>query len=247
MRPYDPLRIYAGMNGPELLSRPFFGLASVLSSAALSWNQVLNFIEEDIAKYQDVPAEETSSALVQVRFNAGVIQRFQGFIQLDLETVRDDSWNAISMLHSREARGNGENRDEVERSLDREQEISHAELVRDYESLLARCKLLSSRCESASSLLQSAVGLLESQESIRQNRELNKLTKLAFVFVPVSLVSSIFGMNVVEINPGSIPSVWHFFLTAVLLLILCLFLSLKNKWPTQKKFTLPRWVRRWVI
>ncbi|XXH01319.1 hypothetical protein Hte_007677, partial [Hypoxylon texense] len=176
MRPYGPLSVYAGVNGPKLLLRPFFALASVLSSASLCWNQVLNFIEEDIAKHQDVPAEETSSALVQVRFNAAVIQRFQGFIQLDLETIRDDLWGVIPVLHDRHGRREGEDRDDTEQNLDREQ-------------------------ESASSLLQSTVSLLESQESMRRNQELNKFTKVAFFFVPVSLVSSVFSMNVIEITP----------------------------------------------
>ncbi|KAI0182111.1 hypothetical protein GGR52DRAFT_67797 [Hypoxylon sp. FL1284] len=230
MHPYDPLSVYGGVNGARLLSRPFFAVASVLASAAVSWNQVLNFIEEDIAKHQDVTDEETSSALAQVRFNAGVIQRFQGFIQLDLETIRDDSWHAMSISHGFGNWNNGNNLDEVEISLDKEQETTFAELVRDYESLVTRCKSLTSRCESSSSILQSAIGLLESQESRRQSEEVNKVTKLAFFFIPVSLVSSVFGMNVIEINPESVPSIWHFVVTSVLLLLLCVFLDLAYEW-----------------
>ena len=47
------------------------------------------------------------------------------------------------------------------------------------------------------------------------------MTVLAFVFVPISLASSIFGMDVAQIN-GTGPNVWAFVLTSVALLVVSL-------------------------
>lgn len=217
MHPYHPLKDFVVTNGYKRLSEPFFALASVLSAAARSWNQVLNFIEEDIASHQDAPAGTVHSSLTQIRFNSGVIQRFQGFIQQDeqiLETVQDGAWtNGIA------------SKQDEEDNLREEQNVMLKELLGDYKGLLTRCQLLSQQCESASNILQSAVALLESQKSIKQTEEVNKLTKLAFVFVPVSLIASIFGMNVSEINSENAPKLWHFLLTSILVLLPCLYLS----------------------
>lgn len=217
MHPYHPLKDFMVTNGYKRLSEPFFALASVLSAAARSWNQVLNFIEEDIASHQDAPAGTVHSSLTQIRFNSAVIQRFQGFMQQDaqiLETVQDGAWtNGIA------------NKQDDEENLHDEQTVMLKELLGDYKGLLTRCQLLSQQCESASNILQSAMALLESQKSIKQTEEVNKLTKLAFIFIPVSLISSIFGMNISEINSENAPRLWHFCLTSILVLIPCLYLS----------------------
>lgn len=192
-------------------------------AAARSWNQTFTFIEDDIAVHQDVPGQEIPGALGQIRFNSGIIQRFQGFIQQDLEAIRDSPWNTICLIDANKA-GQA-----FRDKLLEEQDTTLAELTRDYESLLAHCILLSQRCESASVLLQSSIALLGSQKSIQQTEEVNKLTKLAFIFVPVSLVSSIFGMNISEISPGTTTRWWHFLLTCFLVLIPCVFLSLGDR------------------
>lgn len=53
--------------------------------------------------------------------------------------------------------------------------------------------------------------LEESRKSIEQNNQVRKLTILAFFFVPISTVSSIFGMNVRELQlPQYQPHIWVF-------------------------------------
>jgi len=44
--------------------------------------------------------------------------------------------------------------------------------------------------------LMSAMSIVESKEAIREAKGVSKLTQLAFFFIPLSLVSSAFGMNV---------------------------------------------------
>lgn len=56
-------------------------------------------------------------------------------------------------------------------------------------------------------LLMSTVSTLDSQTSLQQARRGAQLTKLAFIYVPLSFVTGIFGMNLKELN-GSGPSAW---------------------------------------
>jgi hypothetical protein len=56
-------------------------------------------------------------------------------------------------------------------------------------------------------LLMSSISVLDSETSIQQARSAQKLTQLAFIFIPLSFVTGIFGMNIKEIN-GSPVSIW---------------------------------------
>jgi hypothetical protein len=56
-------------------------------------------------------------------------------------------------------------------------------------------------------LLMSTISTLDSQISLEQARRATLLTQLAFIYVPLSFVTGIYGMNVKEIN-GSPLSLW---------------------------------------
>lgn len=56
-------------------------------------------------------------------------------------------------------------------------------------------------------LLMSSIGVLDSATAIQQAQSSQKLTQLAFIFIPLNLVTSIFGMNIMEIN-GSPVHAW---------------------------------------
>lgn len=56
-------------------------------------------------------------------------------------------------------------------------------------------------------LLISSISVLDSATSIQQAQSSKKLTQLAFIFIPLNLVTSIFGMNIMEIN-GSPLRAW---------------------------------------
>ncbi|KAI7784476.1 hypothetical protein LA080_009975 [Diaporthe eres] len=56
-------------------------------------------------------------------------------------------------------------------------------------------------------LLMSSINVLDSATAIQQAQSSQKLTQLAFIFIPLNLVTSIFGMNIMEIN-GSPLRAW---------------------------------------
>lgn len=59
-------------------------------------------------------------------------------------------------------------------------------------------------------LLMSSITIIDSQTSLEEAKRSTSLTQLAAVYLPLSLATSIFGMNIKEIN-GSPLSVWVVF------------------------------------
>ncbi|KXT17452.1 hypothetical protein AC579_5755 [Pseudocercospora musae] len=58
-------------------------------------------------------------------------------------------------------------------------------------------------------LLMSSISVLDSQTSIHQAERSSHLTALATLYVPLSFVTGVFGMNIKEINDSN-PSLWTF-------------------------------------
>lgn len=68
------------------------------------------------------------------------------------------------------------------------------------------------------------LGLLSSQKALKgveQSDSVKRLTTLAFIFIPLSLVTSFFGMSVSELDSGSV-SIWVFVTASACVLILAL-------------------------
>lgn len=78
-----------------------------------------------------------------------------------------------------------------------------------------------------------------SETSIEESKAAMSLTSLATVFIPISLASSIFGMNIQEIN-GTGLDIWVFILTVIVALLLTL-LGWKG-WKGWQVFS--PWIRR---
>lgn len=224
--PYHP---YKDCNSPDisrlLQNSPMVGLYTLLSSAALSWNQVLNYIEDDIDENQYAEDDDsTNEALAQIRFNLRTVHRFKSLIHRDLDLLHDSPTWATGGTSSPDCSpidstaGNS--------MMDTNVETTRNTLLKDYQYLVGKCQLLVERCESSSNVLQSAVQLEEAHRSMGQTAEINKLTRIVFVLAPLSLVSSIFGMNVIEITPDSaVASIWHFSLTALIVLAVSIYIG----------------------
>ena len=73
--------------------------------------------------------------------------------------------------------------------------------------VVERAELLEKFLMDTFSLLMSSISIMEAESSKDQAHRGQVLTQLAFVYVPLSFVTGVFGMNVKEIN-GSPLSVW---------------------------------------
>ncbi|OTA54713.1 hypothetical protein K449DRAFT_197145 [Hypoxylon sp. EC38] len=214
MHPFHPGR---EMSEPSLCrlfkASPLAPLSVLFSTASLSWNHELNFIADDIDAHNNATSDHVAETLAQIRFNMSLIHRFHRFIEDDHLYIQD----CIAKIFSEETDDRSKN----------ELKQAFQNLHRDYQFLNKRCSDLLQQCESSTGLLQSTIEILESQKSVQQATEVNKLTRLAFIFIPVSLAASVFGINVFEIN-GSNPTIWHFCITAVLCALIGACISSKD-------------------
>lgn len=70
------------------------------------------------------------------------------------------------------------------------------EILDAYGELLNMCKMLQERVERTSQALMATMSIMESQNAIKQGQQIQRLTELAFIFIPMSFASSYFGMEV---------------------------------------------------
>ena len=203
--PYHPIDdLWAEDEGEIELIRqdPFFILSRLFSSAGRSFSPVLNHLDEDIEACASCPTtDETqlSAALEQLQFNARLIVRFEGFLEENYHVIEeggDESWPKASDL-----------------ALQERLVKVQVSLKKDYKSLLARCARLASRCEVSSRTLVGAMQLLEAKKGIDQTKQVHKLTRLAFIFIPLTFVSGVFGMNVSTFK--DYPPLWTYFVVAI--------------------------------
>jgi Mg2+ and Co2+ transporter CorA len=88
----------------------------------------------------------------------------------------------------------------------------------------------------ALSLKASQQSLEASRQSIAESKKVNRFTLVAWVFIPLSLISSVFGMNVAELSQG--PPISLFFEIAGPVVIIALVLEWWFVQPSEKRKTL---------
>ena len=91
--------------------------------------------------------------------------------------------------------------------------------LRAYEATIAGW---ASQLEKVASSLQGLLAISESLKAGKQAARTQNLTILAFVFIPVSTVSSIYGMNTVEIAQNN-PRMWQFGVSASATTLIAIF------------------------
>lgn len=89
----------------------------------------------------------------------------------------------------------------------------------DFKELLTRAESLGAFCTDTAGLILNGAMFRESQKAIERADDQRRLTVLAYLFLPLSLVFSLFGMNVRELGTGS-QGIWLVF--AVLAFVGCL-------------------------
>ena len=62
----------------------------------------------------------------------------------------------------------------------------------------------------------------KSQKAILQAEDVARLTRLAFIFIPLSFTASFFGMNFSQFTNGALLSIWIWFVVSVPFLLVSL-------------------------
>ncbi|RGP81487.1 hypothetical protein FLONG3_356 [Fusarium longipes] len=114
----------------------------------------------------------------------------------------------------------------LELSEDLEQEM--VELQEDLQSLRARS-------EQTLNFLVASTGITQSALVIDQTSGINKLTELAFFFVPLSFITAVFSMQVAELNDAP-PKMWTWGLSLGVVFVVTYTIRIFLRSPTVKNY-----------
>jgi Mg2+ and Co2+ transporter CorA len=93
----------------------------------------------------------------------------------------------------------------------------------DYQSLVDRASKLLRYCDRGVQIVMNNAMIKESREAIHQAKGVVKLTRLAFVFIPLSFTTSFFGMNFKQLNSEAL-GIWIWFVVSLPILAMAVLL-----------------------
>lgn len=211
---FHPLKnvVFADDIDSQLMEEdPLFLLASVLTTSFLSWSQTLNVLAKSITECQDqleFDQGQLQFRLGQLRQHIITINRIKGLLSENEHVIQEGGCTSWPKASSEST---------VKRKC-----LMQRQLQADYACLAGRCSQLIAQSESAISSLVSFAQLVVSEKGIMNANEVNQLTKIAAVFIPLNFITSFFGMNIREWDPY--PS-WKWpFGSAIILTCLTIFL-----------------------
>jgi hypothetical protein len=114
--------------------------------------------------------------------------------------------------------------------------LKHPEEISDeLATVIQEVEVLQARTDSTTNLLGSLTGLAQSSLVIDQTSGINKLTELAFFFVPLSFITAVFSMQVLEFSTAPPPIwVWGLTLSVVFLIVYLVRITLRS--PSVRSF-----------
>jgi Mg2+ and Co2+ transporter CorA len=188
---------------PKVMSEdPFYAVHEIFHLCAVSESQFLNTLESKVAA--DVAQELNPEKNVSP---ANMIY-FQGLLDARADRLRRTITAIKAQLEFPWTRSLA-----TEPTLSQlpKNQTAAQTLLADYKDLLNRAEILSNRCKSRLNILMNRAGIVESNKAIQQAKEVTKLTRLAFVFIPLSFTSSFFGMNLGPFTQNAAYGLWLYF------------------------------------
>lgn len=191
-----------------IVTEQFYALHELFLFCAFSHSQYLNIIESKLDNETDFHVssdqiEDHSNILYRQR----MLETHANHFRTTIAVIR-----AFGGLSKSEQIEDGETADSVPRRAAKS-------LLTDYQHLLSRNERLSTQCQAQMALLMNRAMIAESTKAIQQAKEVTKLTRLAFVFVPLSFTASVCGMNLWPFIDGG-PSLWVWFALSAPFLLL---------------------------
>lgn len=162
----------------------FYALSEIITLAASSENQFVNLLQTHI---------DSSLRLFRGQED-WCIEKLQ-YIKVLLDETAERAFEVMHLLETE--------KDAKWPTSKADKDIAVRETVRkalleDYRELHRRSTVLSQKVRDGTTFITTGVSARASRRSIDQAAEVNRIAILAYFFVPMSFVTSIFGMNVVE-------------------------------------------------
>jgi hypothetical protein len=175
----------------------YFPLKILASEHLNTWKSIIGLVESC-----ERILEETNQDLTSLETLLHRAHRWRRV----LTTIEDYCQSAIDLVHA----------------MDLRKEMSNygwsLSILQDYQYLLRQFRNLGTRIDRMTPLVTSLIQIIESRRSLKETTNLSRLTKLAFIFVPLSFVSGLFSMSG-SLAPGS-SHFWVYFAVAVPVAIL---------------------------
>lgn len=185
---------------------PFYALHELFLFSAFSLSQYFNMLESKL--HSDTKAQASSQQVTDVSnflYRQSIFERHAGWLR-----------DVIAIIETRSSLNRTQPSSSSTESTP--QQAARTLLV-DHKQLLARAENLSRQCRAQVSLLMNRAMIAESNKAIRQAREVTKLTRLAFIFVPLSFTASFCGMNLRPFDVNGGPLWWWLLMSAPLIAI----------------------------
>ncbi|KAH6624105.1 hypothetical protein B0J18DRAFT_490151 [Chaetomium sp. MPI-SDFR-AT-0129] len=198
---------------------PFYALSPWFSLAVSSEMEVLDLIDTKIRDELDHSSMtgdgdgSTSPTLSNLLYSQQVLKRHIRNLQAPISYM-EALCSTVASSIATTPRGTKDEDGEEEAAATATRKRGQAgtittikTVLADYQFALAYADTLAADCVQGMSIIAHNATIRESQKAIAEARGVTRLTRLATLFVPLALVTSIFGMHVREIEGGG-PPLW---------------------------------------
>lgn len=159
---------------------PFIFTLDPIQTSLLGWSQLIDFLGI-MESSQDALSEEEAAKVQRKKHAAGRALAYISEIRRFVQRRGNPGWPPVSNLSQ-----------DLEKRLE--------DLSADLDMLENQAQDLSRRCNDDMALIMNRMSIKESHKGLVQAKRSALLTALAFIFIPLAFVSSVFGMNVREIT-----------------------------------------------
>ncbi|KAF4552206.1 Hypothetical protein D9617_10g071860 [Elsinoe fawcettii] len=167
-----------------------YTLSALFSTTARSENQLLELLHDQVMREASSSVED-DNALANLRYLKviidGRLERLQA-LRFALRSISLQGWPTS----------------EAETVRNSKQRIRY-----DYEHLEQRASRLTENCTTAIAGLINQLVFAVAQEGLRNSVQVERLTLLATIFIPITFTCTFFGMNFAEFGTGTAP-IWIF-------------------------------------
>ena len=201
-----------------ILADSFYALTELFQTSANSICQLLNLIEAIIDRstgYSQFQSQDCS--LGNLSYHQDILKRLGVRLRENVSVL--ESHQSTPWPRSYGSRGENTGQSKAKA-------VAAAEaLLTDFRYLLSRTERLAVQCQDGLSACMKKATIVKSQYAIEQAKQIERLTKLAFICITLFFTTSFFGMNLGVFGSGTMHLWVWFALSIPLVLLSCLILA----------------------
>lgn len=188
------------------------------AAAALQYVNMIDHVLEEVGGRNDFPSYEHTKLETTVQYD---------YIKTSLSRFEQHCSEILAFLTAPPAKWN----------VGSSQPSVNSALMNDFNYLISRARSLLKVCEDGKATLVSNDSVQAAKRSAREAELVTQLTKttnrLTFIFLPISFVTSVFGMNFKQFGQGPL-SIWIWAVITVPLLVACVLIVERGEWMISK-------------